>query len=162
MPDYFQVENVAVEGENAQQLHKNKELILIKQIDHIGIAVKSHAAHLPFYRDILQLQFLGYEEVVEQKVKVAMLKVGEVKIELLQPTSDDSPITKFIEKKGEGIHHIAFRTDDLGKQIDELKSHDILMIDDQPRTGAHGSKIAFIHPKSTGRVLMELCQLGGA
>lgn len=134
---------------------------MIKQIDHIGIAVKSHADHLPFYREILQLEFLGFEEVPEQKVKVAMLKVGEVKIELLQPVSQDSPIAKFIEKRGEGIHHVAFRTDDIAAQIESLQAQDIEMIDPQPRSGAHGMQIAFIHPKSTGRVLTELCQPGG-
>ena len=134
---------------------------MIKQIDHIGIAVKSHADHLPFYRDVLQLEFLGFEEVADQKVKVAMFKIGEVKIELLQPVSDDSSIAQFIEKRGEGIHHVAYRTDNLKQQIEDLQAQNIQMIDQQPRIGAHGTQIAFVHPKSTGRVLTELCQPGG-
>ncbi|KAA3615548.1 MAG: methylmalonyl-CoA epimerase [Calditrichaeota bacterium] len=135
---------------------------MITQIDHIGIAVKSHDAHVPFYRDVLGFEFLGFEKVAEQKVKVAMLKVGEVKIELLQPISEGSPIAKFIEKRGEGIHHIAYRTDGISGQISDLKKNGIQMIDEIPKIGAHETQIAFIHPKSSGRVLTELCQMKGA
>ncbi|KAA3657176.1 MAG: methylmalonyl-CoA epimerase [Calditrichaeota bacterium] len=134
---------------------------MIKQIDHIGIAVNSLEDQLPFYRDVLQLNFIGFDEVEEQMVKVAMLKVGDVKIELLQPTSDASPIAKFIEKKGEGMHHIAYRTDDIDTQINDLQQKEIALIDQEARHGAHGTKIAFIHPKSSGRVLSELCQVEG-
>ena len=131
---------------------------MIKQINHIGIAVSSLENHIPFYRDILGLTALGTEEVPEQKVKVAMFQVGEVKIELLEPTSGESPVAKFIEKKGEGIHHIAYETDDIIKEIKGFQGKEIRMIDETPRHGAHGTKIAFIHPKSSGKVLTEICQ----
>lgn len=131
---------------------------MIKQINHIGIAVSSLENHIPFYRDILGLTALGTEEVPEQKVKVAMFQVGEVKIELLEPTSGESPIAKFIEKKGEGIHHIAYETDGIIKEIEGFQGKEIRMIDETPRDGAHGTKIAFIHPKSSGKVLTEICQ----
>ncbi|MCK4620553.1 MAG: methylmalonyl-CoA epimerase [Desulfobacterales bacterium] len=131
---------------------------MIKQINHIGIAVSSLENHIPFYRDILGLTALGTEEVPEQKVKVAMFQVGEVKIELLEPTSGESPIAKFIEKKGEGIHHIAYETDGIIKEIEGFQSKKIRMIDETPRDGAHGTKIAFIHPKSSGKILTEICQ----
>ena len=131
---------------------------MIKQINHIGIAVSSLKNHIPFYRDILGLTALGTEEVPEQKVKVAMFQVGEVKIELLEPTSGESPVAKFIEKKGEGIHHIAYETDGIIKEIEGFQGKEIRMIDETPRDGAHGTKIAFIHPKSSGKVLTEICQ----
>jgi len=131
---------------------------MIKQINHIGIAVSSLENHIPFYRDILGLTALGTEEVPEQKVKVAMFQVGEVKIELLEPTSGESPVAKFIEKKGEGIHHIAYETDGIIKEIEGFQGKEIRMIDAPPRDGAHGTKIAFIHPKSSGKVLTEICQ----
>lgn len=131
---------------------------MIKQINHIGIAVSSLENHIPFYRDILGLTALGTEEVPEQKVKVAMFQVGEVKIELLEPTSGESPVAKFIEKKGEGIHHIAYETDGIIKEIKGFQGKEIRMIDETPRDGAHGTKIAFIHPKSSGKVLTEICQ----
>jgi methylmalonyl-CoA/ethylmalonyl-CoA epimerase len=131
---------------------------MIKQINHIGIVVSSLENHIPFYRDILGLTALGTEEVPEQKVKVAMFQVGEVKIELLEPTSGESPIAKFIEKKGEGIHHIAYETDGIIKEIEGFQGKEIRMIDETPRDGAHGTKIAFIHPKSSGKVLTEICQ----
>ncbi|MBW2166840.1 MAG: methylmalonyl-CoA epimerase [Deltaproteobacteria bacterium] len=131
---------------------------MIKQINHIGIAVSSLENHIPFYRDILGLTALGTEEVPEHKVKVAMFQVGEVKIELLEPTSGESPVAKFIEKKGEGIHHIAYETDGIIKEIEGFQGKEIRMIDETPRDGAHGTKIAFIHPKSSGKVLTEICQ----
>lgn len=133
---------------------------MIKQINHIGIAVESLDKHIPFYRDVLGLQLDGIEEVPDQKVKVAMFKVGEVHIELLEPVSEDSPIAKYIEKKGEGMHHIAYQSDDIEKELSGLKEKEIQMIDEQPRPGAHGSKIAFIHPKASCRVLTEICQTG--
>lgn len=131
---------------------------MISKIDHIGIAVKSLDEHISFYRDILELESTGIEIVEEQKVKVAMFRAGKVKIELLQPTDDDSPIAKFIEKKGEGIHHIAYETDDIKEEIRILEEKSVKMIDKYPRKGAHGTKIAFIHPKSSGKVLTEICQ----
>jgi len=107
---------------------------MIKQINHIGIVVSSLENHIPFYRDILGLTALGTEEVPEQKVKVAMFQVGEVKIELLEPTSGESPIAKFIEKKGEGIHHIAYETDSIIKEIAGFQGKEIRMIDETPGT----------------------------
>ena len=131
---------------------------MITNINHIGIAVNSIEEQIPFYRDILKFEFLGIEEVSDQKVRVAIFKIGDVKIELLEPTSDQSPISKFIEKKGTGIHHIAYQSDNIEKDISTLKEKDIKMIDENPRSGAHGVKIAFIHPRSSGKILTELCQ----
>ena len=134
---------------------------MITQINHIGIAVQSLDDHIPFYRDVLKLELLGIEEIAKQKVKVAMFNVNGVHIELLEPTSPDSPIAKFIEKKGEGMHHIAYQSDNIENEISEMKAQDIQMIDNEARLDAHGSKIAFIHPKSSGKVLTELCQIEG-
>jgi len=133
--------------------------MLIK-ISHIGIAVKSLEESIPFYRDNLGMAFAGIEEVAEQKVRVAMLQVGESMIELLEPTSDDSPVAKFIEKNGPGIHHLAYEVEDLEAAIARLMAEGARMIDEQPRAGAHGSRIAFVHPKSSNGVLTELCQCG--
>jgi len=134
---------------------------MITQINHLGIAVRSLEERIPFYRDVLGLPFLGQEEVADQKVRVAMFKVGEVKIELLEPTDPQSPIAKFLETKGEGIHHLAFQSDDIEAQLNDLKGKNIRLIDEQPRIGAHQTKIAFIHPKSSGKVLLEICQPAG-
>lgn len=133
---------------------------MLTKINHIGIAVTSLEAALPFYRDNLSMPLAGIEEVVEQKVRVAMLQVGESKIELLEPTSEDSPVAKFIEKNGPGIHHIAYEVDDVEAAIAKLLSDGARMIDEKPRAGAHGTSIAFIHPKSSNGVLTELCQAG--
>lgn len=130
----------------------------VKKIDHIGIAVESLDDASVFYRDALGLESLGVEEVPSQKVRVAMFKVGESKIELLEPTSPDSPIAAFLEKKGQGIHHIAYSVSDASGAVSELLEKEVQMIDQEPRPGAGGSKIAFVHPKSSGRVLTELCQ----
>ncbi len=131
---------------------------MIQQIDHIGIAVHSIETHLPFYRDILGLRFLGIEVVEDQKVRTAIFQAGETRIELLEPTADDSPISAFLKKRGEGMHHIAYRSDRLKADLDRLKAQGIRLIDEQPRQGAHGNRIAFIHPKASGNVLTELCQ----
>ena len=131
---------------------------MIKKVSHIGIAVKNIEASLEFYYK-LGLELEAVEVVESQKVKVAFLPVGtEVRIELLEPTSEDSPVAKFIEKKGEGIHHIAFATDDLQARLDTLAEEGIRLIDTKPRPGAHGADIAFLHPKSTGGILLELCK----
>ncbi len=131
---------------------------MINKINHLGIAVHSLEDSVPFYRDVLRLEYLGEEAVTEQKVKVAMFAVGEVKIELLEPTSEDSPIAKYLEKKGEGIHHVAYESDDITGELSEMESKGIQLIDKEPRKGAHDMKIAFLHPKSTGKVLTEICQ----
>ena len=131
---------------------------MITKINHIGIAVCSLEEHLPFYRDVLQLEMKGTEELKDQKVRVMIFGVGDVNLELLEPTADDSPIARFIEKKGEGLHHIAYQTDNIVEGIDGMKAKEVLMIDETPRQGAHGTSIAFIHPKSSCKVLTELTQ----
>jgi methylmalonyl-CoA/ethylmalonyl-CoA epimerase len=133
---------------------------MLTKINHIGIAVTSLDESIPFYRDSLGVACAGIEEVTEQKVRVAMLRVGESMIELLEPTSDDSPIAKFIEKNGAGIHHIAYEVADVESAIATLLAAGARMIDEKPRHGAHGTRIAFIHPKSSNGVLTELCQAG--
>ncbi|MFW9976691.1 MAG: methylmalonyl-CoA epimerase [Candidatus Thorarchaeota archaeon] len=130
----------------------------IEKIDHIGIAVNSIDEALPYYRDVLGLEYTGSEVVEEQKVKVAFLKIGESRIELLEPTSPDSPIAGFLEKRGAGIHHIAVRTSTIEEDLEKHSAHEVRLIDPTPRIGAHEMKIAFIHPKSTSGVLLELCQ----
>jgi methylmalonyl-CoA/ethylmalonyl-CoA epimerase len=131
---------------------------VITRIDHIAIAVRSLGEHIPFYRDVLKLEYQGTEVVEDQKVRLAVFRVGEVRIELLEPTGADSPISSFIEKRGEGMHHICYQADDIEEQISELKAKQVRMIDEVPRSGAHGSRIAFLHPKSSGKVLTELTQ----
>lgn len=131
---------------------------MIEQIDHIGIAVKDLKQQMKFYTNVLELKCSGVEEVPDQKVKVAMFPVGEVRIELLQPTAEDSPIAKFLEKRGEGIHHIAYRVKDLETNLERLQEQEVQLIDSRPRVGAGGHKIAFIHPKSTYGILTELCE----
>ncbi len=133
---------------------------MLKKINHIGIAVKSLENSITFYRDQLGMTFEGTEEVVDQKVKVAFLKIGESRIELLEPTAEDSPIAKFLEKKGEGIHHMAYEVDDVETALTEMKKNGVRLIDETPRRGAHNSLIAFLHPKATGGVLTEICQAG--
>lgn len=135
---------------------------MLTKINHIGIAVKSLDEAIPFYRDNLTMAFAGIEEVAEQKVRVAMLQIGESKIELLEPTSDDSPVARFIEKNGPGIHHIAYEVADIEAAIVKLLTDGLRMIDEKPRDGAHRSRIAFVHPKSSNGVLTELCQTGNS
>ncbi len=131
---------------------------MFKKIDHLGIAVEDLEAAVQLYRDTLGMEYAGEETVAEQKVKTAFFPLGESSIELLEPTDPDSPVAKFIAKRGAGIHHIALRVDDVAKAIEELTAQGVRMIDTVPRDGAHGAKIAFIHPKSTPGVLVELCQ----
>lgn len=133
---------------------------MIRKIDHIGIAVNSLDSSIPLYRDVLGLHLMGEEKIPGQKVKVAMFAVGEVKIELLEPLSEDSPIAGYLEKKGEGIHHIAYESDGIVEELATMKENGVQLIDAAPREGAHGMNIAFLHPKSTGRVLTEICQKG--
>ena len=131
---------------------------MIKKIDHIGIAVIDIKTQIKFYSDVLGLTCKGIEEVPDQKVKVAMFPVGEVLIELLQPTTEDSPIAKFLETHGEGIHHIAYQVTDLEGNLRRLEEQQLRLIDRQPRIGTGGYKIAFLHPKSTFGVLTEFCE----
>jgi len=130
----------------------------ISHIEHIGIAVRNIAEHLPYYENVLGLKCYNIEEVIDQKVKTAFFKVGQTKIELLEPTSEDSAIAKFIEKRGEGMHHIAFAVPDVAQSLVEVEAKNVQLIDKKPRSGAEGMQIAFLHPKSTGSVLTELCQ----
>ena len=134
---------------------------MTKKINHIGVAVKSIDASTPFYRDVLGMVFEGTEVVAEQKVKVAFFSVGESRIELLEPIADDSPVAKFLEKNGEGTHHVAYEVDDLVATLAKLKAAGVRLIDEVPRCGAHGTRIAFLHPKASGGVLTELCQGSG-
>ncbi len=130
----------------------------ISHIEHIGIAVKNLEESIKYYEDILGLECYGVEEVKEQKVRTAFFQVGQVKIELLESTDPEGPIGKFVEKRGQGVHHLAFATEDLENTLQELEGKGIQLIDKQPRKGAEGLDIAFLHPKSTGGVLTELCE----
>ncbi len=127
-------------------------------IEHIGIAVKDLETAISYYEKIIGVKCYKKEEVKDQKVVTAFFKVGEVKIELLEATDPGSPIAKFIEKRGEGIHHIAFATNNLEENLKDLESKEVNLIDKKPRKGAENMDIAFIHPKSTFGVLTELCQ----
>lgn len=131
---------------------------MITKIDHIGVAVNSIDEASKVYTDILGLKLEGIEVVEEQKVKTAFIPVGESEIELLEATDPSSAVAKFIEKKGEGIQHIALRVENIDKALDELKSKGVRLIDEKPRKGAGGARIAFIHPKATNGVLIELCE----
>ena len=128
-------------------------------IDHIGIAVGELDAALAFFRDALGLELDAPEEVPSQRVRAHFLQAGEAAIELVEPTADDSPIAKFVSKRGPGIHHVALRVDDIVAALAELKAKGIRLIDDTPRPGAHHSLVAFIHPASTHGVLVELKQV---
>ena len=131
---------------------------MIQGIDHVGIAVKSIDEAKKFWVDTLGLKLLHIEEVPEQKARVAVLKVGETTIELVEPTSPDSPIQRFIEKRGEGLHHLTLQTDHLAERLKSLKDANVALIDEKPRLGASGAQIAFLHPKSAHGVLVELCE----
>lgn len=129
-----------------------------KRVDHIAVAVADLAKALRFYTEHLGLELLEIETVEEQGVKVAKLNVGNTHIELLEPLSEDSPVGRFIAKKGEGLHHICLGVEDIESGIENLKGCGVRLIDETPKIGAGGAKIAFVHPKSTGGVLMELSQ----
>ncbi|HHZ04053.1 methylmalonyl-CoA epimerase [Acetomicrobium hydrogeniformans] len=127
-------------------------------VDHIGIAVKSIDEALKFWEEALGIKCTGREEVAEQKVVTAFLPLGGTEIELLEPTSPESPISKFIESRGEGIHHLALKVEDIEAALQELKDKGIRLIDEKPRCGAGGAKIAFVHPKAAGGVLLEISE----
>ncbi|MBN1300583.1 MAG: methylmalonyl-CoA epimerase [Melioribacteraceae bacterium] len=129
----------------------------LTHIEHIGIAVSNLEESIKYYENVLGLKCYAIEEVADQRVRTAFFKIGQTKIELLESTSPDSPIGKFIEKKGEGIHHIAYSVKDIAGALVEAESKGVRLIDSQPRKGAEGLNIAFLHPKSTGGVLTELC-----
>lgn len=129
----------------------------LKRVDHVGIAVKNLDESVKFYES-LGFKATGYEVVAEQKVKVAFLPCGDSEIELLESTEPDGPIARFIEKNGPGIQHVAIRVDDIDKALEELKAKEVRLIDQVPRYGAGNARIAFVHPKATGGVLLELTQ----
>ena len=135
----------------------NEVTMELTYIEHIGIAVKNLDESIKFYENIFGLKCYAVEEVKDQKVITAFFQIGETKIELLESTETDGPISKFIEKKGEGIHHIAFKTKDINSSLKELKEKNIHLIDEHPRKGAEGLNIAFLHPKAANGVLIELC-----
>jgi methylmalonyl-CoA epimerase len=130
----------------------------IKRIAHLGIAIKDLDAGKSLYGKNLGLALKGDEVVESQKVKVSFIGVGESNLELLLPTADDSPVAKFLETKGEGFHHLALEVEDLAGALEELKAAGVRLIDEKPREGAHGALVAFIHPKATYGLLLELCQ----
>ncbi|MGE5654391.1 MAG: methylmalonyl-CoA epimerase [Bacillota bacterium] len=131
---------------------------MIKKIDHLGIAVKNIEQAAKFYTDTLALTVDHIEVVPEQKVKTAMIMVGESRVELLEPTDPTSPVAKFLETRGEGIHHVAYSVENVAEALAHAKASGARLIDETPRIGAGGAKIAFIHPKSSFGVLVELCQ----
>jgi methylmalonyl-CoA/ethylmalonyl-CoA epimerase len=130
----------------------------VKAINHIGIAVRSIDAQRPFYEGTLGGVFEGIEEVPDQRVRVGFFRFQDVRLELLEPTDPSSPIAIFLEKRGEGLHHLAYTVEDIPARIDELRQSGLRMIDAAPRPGAHHMRIAFVHPKSTYGVLTELCE----
>ena len=131
---------------------------MVRKVDHIGVAVSNLEEALKIYTDVLGLKLHGTEVVEEQKVRVAFMPVGDTEIELLESTDPEGPIAKFIEKRGEGIQHIAFRVDDIEEALEQMRQKGVRLIDEKPRYGAGGARIAFLHPKSTGGVLVELCE----
>ncbi|MDR2882861.1 MAG: methylmalonyl-CoA epimerase [Alistipes sp.] len=130
----------------------------ITHIEHLGIAVKSLDEAIPYYENVLGMTCYNIEEVTDQKVRTAFFKVGDTKIELLEPTSPESTIAKFIENRGEGIHHIAYAVKEIENALAEVEEKGVRLIDKTPRAGAEGMTIAFLHPKSTQGVLTELCE----
>ncbi len=130
----------------------------ILKIDHIGVAVENLEETLALYTDILGLELHGTETVEEQKVKTAFLPVGDTEVELLASTDPEGPIGKFIAAKGQGVQHVAFRVADIDAALAELKAKGVRLIDEKPRYGAGGARIAFLHPKATNGVLVELCE----
>ncbi|MCX7954144.1 MAG: methylmalonyl-CoA epimerase [Bacteroidales bacterium] len=130
----------------------------IKNIEHIGIAINNLEESIPLFEKILGVKCYAIEEVKDQKVKTAFFKIGETKIELLESTDPDGPISKFIEKRGQGVHHIAFKVENLHEALKEMENNNIQLIDKEPRKGAESLNIAFLHPKSTNGVLIELCE----
>ena len=135
-----------------------RPMINAQAVNHIGIAVKSIADHRAFYEATLGARFETTEHVPSQKVNVAFFRVGDVRLELLEPTDPSSTIASFIEKRGEGLHHIAYTVADIDQRLAELKDAGVRLIDERPRPGAHHTRIAFLHPKSSAGVLTELCQ----
>jgi methylmalonyl-CoA/ethylmalonyl-CoA epimerase len=161
--DFFKKKVKSLQPVNFQSSifnHQSEKEVLMKilKIDHLGIAVNSIEDGKNFWTDALGLEFEGSETVEEQKVTTGFFPVGESEVELLESTAPDGPIAKFLEKKGPGIHHVAFRVDNVEAALAELKEKGIKLIDEKPRMGAGGAKIAFLHPKATNGILVELCE----
>jgi len=133
----------------------------MEKVDHIGIAVKSIEDSLPYYTETLGLKLIHIEEVPSEKVRVAFIDSGNVKLELLQPIDESSAVYSFIEKRGEGIHHVAFGVTNIQERLNELKEKGVRLIQETPKIGAGGAQVAFIHPKASGGVLYELCDKSG-
>jgi methylmalonyl-CoA epimerase len=131
---------------------------VIERIDHIGVAVRSVEQHLALYRDVLGLAGVHTEDVPTENARVGFIPIGESEIELLEPTSDDGVLARFIEKRGEGIHHLAVRVDDCAATLRKLKAAGVRTVDDTPRPGARGTRVGFVHPSATGGVLLELVE----
>lgn len=131
---------------------------MIRKISHIGIAVQSLDSSIPFYRDILGLPYTGNEVVEDQGARVAFFEIGESRIELLEPLGPDTPVARFLERRGPGLHHVAYECDDVGGHLIEMADQGIELVDGEPRPGAHGMDIAFLHPRSTDGLLTELCE----
>ena len=134
---------------------------MLKKIDHLGIAVKSLDSAIAHYEQVMGLECGQIEAIESQKVRTAFFEVGQTHIELLEPTSEDSPIAKFLEKNGEGLHHVAYYTDDIEAQLKKAQEAGCKLINVEPVAGAGGKRIAFLHPKSTNGVLTEFCTKGG-
>jgi methylmalonyl-CoA/ethylmalonyl-CoA epimerase len=132
---------------------------MLKKINHIAIAVNNIDEAAKFYQNVLGLNLTGVEVVTAQKTKVGFFKIGESNIELVQPAEPDSPLAKFLETKGQGIHHVCFEVDDVETEVKAFLEKGAALIDQKPRPGAHNTKVAFVHPKSSGGVLIELCEL---
>lgn len=130
----------------------------MKKVDHIGIAVRSLDEVIPYYTNTLGCPLMKIEEVESQKVRVAFIDAGNIKLELLEPMDPSSPIHKFLEKRGEGIHHIAFGVENIEKRMEELKNDGVQLLNEEPKNGAGGALVAFLHPKSSNGVLYELCE----
>ena len=141
-----------------QDKHYKYRNMKISRIEHLGIAVQNIAEVLPYYTDVLGLEFYKEEVVEDQKVKTAFFMIGQTKIELLEPTSEDSTIAKYIEKRGVGIHHMALACENIEEQLADAEAQGVSLIDKTPRKGAEGLTIAFLHPKSTQGILTELCE----
>jgi len=133
-------------------------VVRLKKIDHLGVAVRDLNQQVEVYRDKLGMEFQGIEEVPTEMVRTAFFQVGDVRVELLEPTSPESPIAKHLEKRGEGLHHIAYEVDDIRAAIAEAKANGLEPLSDEPRPGAHNTLVCFLHPKATGKVLTELVQ----
>lgn len=132
--------------------------IAVKALNHVGIAGRSIADHRPFYEGTLGAIYEGTQAIPDQRVNAAFFRVGDVRLELLEPDAPDSPLAQFIEKRGEGLHHLAYTVANLQDRLDQLKAEGVRLIDDRPRLGAHHTQIAFMHPKACHGVLTELCE----